>query len=148
MGLHKGVQAGFLSPLPAGEGFSEGERLCSPCDTRRNLSGGYTLDTYHTRLDQRLNATAQADLSEDVRPTPSRPGREHRTYAFCDKRCELNLAPMSLEDTCFFHHCLLHCYHIFQLTEGFNGIEPNGPLSDADFAGLPLPKQVWDDEAA
>ena len=55
---------------------------------------------------------------------------------------------MSLEDTCFFHHCLLHCYHIFRLTEGFNGIEPNGPLSDADVAGLPLPKQVWDDEAA
>jgi len=30
-------------------------------------------------------------------------------YACCDKRCELHLAPMPLEDTCFFHHCLLHC---------------------------------------
>ena len=78
-------------PSPAGEGFSEGEGLCSPCDTRRNLSGGYPLDTYHTRLDQRLNATAQADLSEDVRPTPSRPG-EGIEHAFCDRRCELNRA--------------------------------------------------------
>jgi hypothetical protein len=29
-----------------------------------------------------------------------------------------------------------------------NGIEPDGPLSDADLAGLPLPQKVWDDEAA
>jgi hypothetical protein len=29
-----------------------------------------------------------------------------------------------------------------------NGIEPNGPLSAADLAGLPLPQKVWDDEAA
>jgi hypothetical protein len=29
-----------------------------------------------------------------------------------------------------------------------NGIEPDGPLTEADLAGLPLPKQVWDDEAA
>ena len=26
------------------------------------------------------------------------------------------------------------------------GIEPNRPLTDADFAGLPLPKNVWDNE--
>ena len=26
------------------------------------------------------------------------------------------------------------------------GIEPNAPLSDDDFAGLPLPKNVWDNE--
>ena len=26
------------------------------------------------------------------------------------------------------------------------GIEPNGPLTDADFAGLPIPKNVWDNE--
>jgi hypothetical protein len=29
-----------------------------------------------------------------------------------------------------------------------NGIEPDGPLSEADFAGLPLPKKAWDDEVA
>jgi len=29
-----------------------------------------------------------------------------------------------------------------------NGIEPHGALTDADLAGLPLPKKVWDDEAA
>jgi hypothetical protein len=29
-----------------------------------------------------------------------------------------------------------------------NGIEPDGPLTEADLAGLPLPRQVWDDEAA
>ena len=29
-----------------------------------------------------------------------------------------------------------------------NGIEPDGPLSDADLAGLPMPQKVWDDEAA
>jgi hypothetical protein len=27
-----------------------------------------------------------------------------------------------------------------------HGIEPDGALTDADFAGLPLPKKVWDDE--
>ena len=25
-----------------------------------------------------------------------------------------------------------------------NGIEPDGALVDADFAGLPLPKEAWD----
>jgi len=55
---------------------------------------------------------------------------------------------MLLEDTCFCHHCLPHYYHIFRLTEGFDSIEPNGSLSNADLTGLMLPKQVWDDEAA
>jgi|SRR5262245_61189468 len=76
-------------------------------------------------------------------------------YTFCDKRCELNLAPMPLEDTCFFHHCLLRCYHIFQLTEGFDGIEPNGslcqpckgshdetPSLDLRWSALPYPSMV------
>ena len=26
------------------------------------------------------------------------------------------------------------------------GIEPNGPITDADLSGLPLPKNVWDNE--
>jgi hypothetical protein len=26
------------------------------------------------------------------------------------------------------------------------GIEPNDPVSDDDFAGLPIPEKVWDDE--
>src|SRR5262245_28902528 len=39
---------------------------------------------------------------------PSHPGRGHGTYILCDKGCELHLAPRSLEDTRFFHHCLLH----------------------------------------
>ncbi len=26
------------------------------------------------------------------------------------------------------------------------GIEADGPLTDADFAGLPMPKNVWDNE--
>jgi hypothetical protein len=29
-----------------------------------------------------------------------------------------------------------------------NGIEPDSPLTETDLAGLPLPRQVWDDEAA
>jgi hypothetical protein len=29
-----------------------------------------------------------------------------------------------------------------------DGIEPDGPLSEADLAGLPMPRKVWDDEAA
>jgi hypothetical protein len=29
-----------------------------------------------------------------------------------------------------------------------SGIEPDGPLTEADLAGLPLPRQVWDDETA
>ena len=69
MGLHEYGQAGF--PLPSGEGFSEGEGLWV-YGTRRNLSGCYTIDTYHTRLDQRLNAVAKADLGEDVRPISTR----------------------------------------------------------------------------
>ena len=40
--------------------------------TRHTSSGCYTLDTYHTRLDQRLNAVAKADLSEDVRSISAR----------------------------------------------------------------------------
>jgi hypothetical protein len=31
----------------------------------RNSSGGDTINTHHTRFDQRLNAVAEADLSED-----------------------------------------------------------------------------------
>ncbi len=26
------------------------------------------------------------------------------------------------------------------------GLEPDGPLTDADFAGLPMPDEVWDNE--
>ena len=29
-----------------------------------------------------------------------------------------------------------------------NGIEPDRPLKDEDFAGLPMPQKAWDDEAA
>lgn len=29
-----------------------------------------------------------------------------------------------------------------------NGIEPDRPLRDEDFAGLPMPQKAWDDEAA
>ena len=28
-----------------------------------------------------------------------------------------------------------------------HGIEPDGPLLDADLVGLPMPQKVWDDEA-
>src|SRR5713101_8220724 len=34
--------------------------------TRHTSSGCDTIDTYHTRLDQRLNAVTKANLSEDV----------------------------------------------------------------------------------
>ena len=27
---------------------------------------------------------------------------------------------------------------------GMLGIEPDGPLTEADFDGLPMPKEVWD----
>jgi hypothetical protein len=26
------------------------------------------------------------------------------------------------------------------------GLEPDGPLTDVDFAGLPMPNEVWDNE--
>ena len=53
--------------FPSGEGCSKGEGLLSPCDTRCSLSGRYTIDTHHTRLDQRFNTVAKADLGEDLR---------------------------------------------------------------------------------
>src|SRR5712691_4266086 len=65
-------QQGSCPPLPSDEGLSEGEGHLSPCDTWRNLSGCYTIDTYHTRFDQRLNAVAKADLGEDVRSISAR----------------------------------------------------------------------------
>ena len=38
--------------------------------------------------------------------------------------------------------------HLRQLTLVLEklGIVPDGPLSDADFAGLPMPKEIWDNE--
>ncbi len=48
-----------------------------------------------------------------------------------------------LERTCW--HSGQHVRQLM-LVLGFLGTEPDGPLTDDDFAGLPMPKEVWDNE--
>lgn len=48
-----------------------------------------------------------------------------------------------LERTCW--HSGQHTRQLM-LVLGALGLEPNGPLEDRDFAGLPIPKEVWDNE--
>ena len=43
-------------------------------------------------------------------------------------------------------HSGQHTRQIILMLREKLGIEPDGPLVDADFAGLPLPKNVWDNE--
>ena len=50
-----------------------------------------------------------------------------------------------LERTCW--HAAQHCRQLMLLLE-MHEIEPDGPLGDAELAGLPLPEQVWDDQVA
>ena len=50
-----------------------------------------------------------------------------------------------LERTCW--HSGQHVRQIMMLLEEDFGIEPDRPLTDEDFAGLPMPKKTWDDEA-
>lgn len=43
-------------------------------------------------------------------------------------------------------HSGQHSRQIILMLREKLGIEPDGPLTDADFAGLPMPKNVWDNE--
>jgi glutaredoxin len=43
-------------------------------------------------------------------------------------------------------HSGQHTRQIILMLREKLGIEPNGPLKDADFTGLPVPKNVWDNE--
>lgn len=43
-------------------------------------------------------------------------------------------------------HSGQHTRQIILMLREKLGIEPDGPLTDADFEGLPMPKQVWDNE--
>ena len=43
-------------------------------------------------------------------------------------------------------HSGQHTRQIMLMLREKLGIEPDGPLSDDDFAGLPLPKNIWDNE--
>ena len=43
-------------------------------------------------------------------------------------------------------HSGQHTRQIILMLREKLGIEPDGPLADADFAGLPVPKNVWDNE--
>ena len=43
-------------------------------------------------------------------------------------------------------HSGQHTRQIILMLREKLGIEPDGPLEDADFAGLPMPKNVWDNE--
>ena len=43
-------------------------------------------------------------------------------------------------------HPAQHVRQLMMLLDDL-GIEPNGRVSDCDFAGLPLPEKAWDDEA-
>jgi glutaredoxin len=53
--------------------------------------------------------------------------------------------PAFLERTCW--HAAQHSRQLM-LVLGLNDIVPDGPLGDAELAGLPLPEQVWDDQVA
>ena len=44
-------------------------------------------------------------------------------------------------------HAAQHCRQLEAVVASY-GIEPNGPLGDAELAGLPLPEHVFDDEIA
>ena len=48
-----------------------------------------------------------------------------------------------LERTCW--HSGQHARQLMLVLES-RGIEPDGRLTDADFAGLPMPAEVWDNE--
>ena len=73
---------------------------------------------------------------------------------FDDKECEGEVdsyygkQPLHnvLERHCW--HPAQHVRQLMLLLEEDNGIKPNGPLTDKDFEGLPIPKKAWDDEAA
>ena len=73
---------------------------------------------------------------------------------FDDKACEGEIdsyygrQPLHnvLERHCW--HPAQHVRQLMLLLEEDNGIKPNQPLTDKDFAGLPIPKKAWDDEAA
>ncbi|MDG2285714.1 MAG: hypothetical protein P8N43_09315, partial [Alphaproteobacteria bacterium] len=49
-----------------------------------------------------------------------------------------------LERTCW--HSGQHTRQLMLVLSDALGIATDGPLSDEDFAGLPMPKQVWDNE--
>ncbi len=49
-----------------------------------------------------------------------------------------------LERTCW--HSGQHTRQVILMLREKLGIEPDGPLDDSDFEGLPLPKNVWDNE--
>lgn len=49
-----------------------------------------------------------------------------------------------LERTCW--HSGQHTRQIILMLREKLGVEPDGPLDDSDFEGLPLPKNVWDNE--
>ena len=53
--------------------------------------------------------------------------------------------PAFLERTCW--HAAQHCRQLMLVLE-LNDIMPDGPLGDAELAGLPLPEQIWDDQVA
>ncbi len=42
-------------------------------------------------------------------------------------------------------HSAQHVRQLKMVLDGL-GIAPDGPLTDADLAGLPLPEKVWDDQ--
>ena len=43
-------------------------------------------------------------------------------------------------------HSGQHTRQIILLLREKLGIDPDRPLEDADFAGLPMPKEIWDNE--
>ena len=56
---------------------------------------------------------------------------------------EVNLHEV-LERTCW--HSGQHTRQIILLLREKLNLEPNGVLTDTDFSGLPMPKNVWDNE--
>jgi glutaredoxin len=111
-------------------------------------ASGATLSYESTVLPPAPDMRTQADI---VRYGEAVLARFEQWWANClDKSCS---APVEtyygshsmhevLERTAW--HCAQHTRQLMMLLEMLD-IAPNGPLTPADLAGLPLPEKVWDD---
>ena len=99
------------------------------------------------------NASPPADVvsTEKIREYGKRV--EHRLERWwaglSDKSCRQTVStyygarPLhELLERCTWHSAQ-HARQIIAVLERF-GIEPDGPLTDADYAGLPMPKGLWE----
>jgi glutaredoxin len=110
-----------------------------------------------TLSDDLLNAAPPDDIRTTADIVAYGEVVQHRLRAwwadFADKDCRREIDSYYGRQT--LHHVLeRHTWHpaqhVRQLMMALReaGIEPDGPIPDTAFAGLPLPEKVWDDETA